>query len=112
LVLAVSRLGPEISADATRSGKAGFFGGPERRKLSDGKALATQLECAECEQYKIFNYILKILYLGCQWKELPIQRAGEGQPETHYTRIYRIWRRWGGRRLHGHDFHWLGVEAS
>jgi hypothetical protein len=22
------------------------------------------------------------------------QRCGEGHPETHYTRIYRIWRRW------------------
>jgi len=44
--------------------------------------------------YKIFNYVLKILYLGCQWKELPIDKDGEGHPETHYTRIYRIWRRW------------------
>jgi hypothetical protein len=44
--------------------------------------------------YTIFNYILKILYLGCQWKELPIHKDGEGQPETHYTRFYRIWRRW------------------
>jgi hypothetical protein len=33
-------------------------------------------------------------YLGCQWKELPIEKDGEGHPETHYTRIYRIWRRW------------------
>jgi hypothetical protein len=34
------------------------------------------------------------MYLGCQWKELPIDKDGEGHPETHYTRIYRIWRRW------------------
>jgi transposase len=79
------------------------------------QALPTQLERAEFEQfvlphlsigslgpapklslYKIFNYILKILYLGCQWKELPIHWDGEGHPETHYTRIYRIWRRWVG----------------
>src|ERR1700722_11466400 len=76
-------------------------------------ALPTQLARAEFEQfvlphlsigsrgpapklslYKIFNYVLKILYLGCQWKELPIHKDGEGRPETHYTRIYRIWRRW------------------
>ena len=44
--------------------------------------------------HKIFNYILHLLYLGCQWKELPIDKDGEGYPETHYTRIYRIWRRW------------------
>jgi transposase len=77
------------------------------------QAIPTQLELAEFEQfvlphlsigsrgpapklslYKIFNYVLKILYLGCQWKELPIDKDGEGHPETHYTRIYRIWRRW------------------
>jgi hypothetical protein len=77
------------------------------------QALPTQLELGEFEQfvlphlsigsrgpapklslYKIFNYVLKILYLGCQWKELPIHKDGEGHPETHYTRIYRIWRRW------------------
>ena len=29
----------------------------------------------------IFNYILKLLYLGCQWKELPIEKDGEGRPE-------------------------------
>jgi hypothetical protein len=55
---------------------------------------------------------LKILYLGCQWKELPIHKDGEGQPEMHCTRIYRICRRMGGQRLHGRDFRWLGVEAS
>jgi hypothetical protein len=68
------------------------------------QALPTQLERAEFEQFvlpnlsigsrgpaprlslcKIFNYVLKILYLGCQWKELPIHKDGEGRPETHYA---------------------------
>jgi hypothetical protein len=31
--------------------------------------------------FKIFNYILQLLYLGCQWKELPIEKDGEGRPE-------------------------------
>jgi transposase len=44
--------------------------------------------------YKIFNYVLKMLYLGCQWKELPIDKDDRGKPEIHYTRIYRSWRRW------------------
>jgi transposase len=44
--------------------------------------------------FKIFNYILQLLYLGCQWKELPIDKDGEGRPEIHYTRIYSTWRRW------------------
>jgi hypothetical protein len=44
--------------------------------------------------HTIFNYVLRILYLGCQWKELPIEKDSEGRPEIHYTRIYRFWRRW------------------
>ena len=41
----------------------------------------------------IFNYILKLLYLGCQWEELPIEKNFKGRPEIHYTRIYRAFRR-------------------
>jgi transposase len=43
--------------------------------------------------HAIFNYILKLLYLGCQWKELPIEKDKDGQPEIHYTRIYAAFRR-------------------
>lgn len=43
--------------------------------------------------HRIFNYILKFLYLGCQWEELPIEKTPEGLPEIHYTRIYRAFRR-------------------
>lgn len=42
----------------------------------------------------IFNYILRLLHMGCQWKELPISKDKEGNPENHYTRIYRAFRRW------------------
>jgi transposase len=78
-----------------------------------GQAIATQLGLGLSEQFvlphlstgrrgpppklglfKIFNYILQLLYLGCQWKELPIDKDGEGRPEIHYTRIYSTWRRW------------------
>ena len=48
--------------------------------------------------HTIFNYILKLLYLGCQWQELPIARDENGQPEIHYTRIYRAFRRF---EIHG-----------
>jgi transposase len=44
--------------------------------------------------HTIFNYILRLLYLGCQWKELPIEKDRQGHPEIHYTRIYRAFRRW------------------
>jgi hypothetical protein len=44
--------------------------------------------------HTIFNYILKLLYLGCQWQELPIEKDKQGQPEIHYTRIYSAFRRY------------------
>lgn len=44
--------------------------------------------------HTIFNYVLQLLYLGCQWKELPIDKGNDGRPEIHYTRIYRAFRRW------------------
>jgi transposase len=44
--------------------------------------------------HRIFNYILQLLYMGCQWKALPIERNADGRPEIHYTRIYRALRRW------------------
>lgn len=31
--------------------------------------------------YAIFNYILKLLYFGCQWKALPILMDRHGRPE-------------------------------
>jgi len=34
------------------------------------------------------------LYLGCQWKELPIKTDQDGLPEIHYTRGYRAFRRY------------------
>lgn len=42
----------------------------------------------------MFNYVLKALYMGCQWKMLPIETDAKGLPEIHHTRIYRIMRRW------------------
>ncbi|WP_236072584.1 transposase [Paraburkholderia domus] len=44
--------------------------------------------------HKIFSYVLQLLYRGCQWKALPIEKNDEGRPEIHYTRIYQALRRW------------------
>jgi transposase len=44
--------------------------------------------------YAIFSYILKLLYTGCQWKELPIATDRDGRPEIHFTSLYRAFRRW------------------
>src|ERR1035437_3604749 len=56
--------------------------------------------------YAIFNYILHLLYIGCQWKELPIRIDPDGQPEIHYTRIYRFFRRWA------QNGRWRKIEAA
>jgi hypothetical protein len=37
--------------------------------------------------HALFNYVLKQLYLGCQWKELPIEKDMNGRQEIHYTRV-------------------------
>ena len=42
----------------------------------------------------VFNYVLRGLYLGCPWKELPIANDESGRPEVHYSRVYRMFRRW------------------
>jgi transposase len=44
--------------------------------------------------HAIFNYILRLLYMGCQWHELPIGIGLDGRPEIHYTRLYRMFRFW------------------
>ena len=44
--------------------------------------------------FKLFNYILKLLYTGCQWQELPIDKDENGKDEIHYTRIHRIFSTW------------------
>ena len=44
--------------------------------------------------FKIFNYILKFLHMGCQWKTLPIEKDEDGKPEIHYTSVYKQFRRW------------------
>ena len=44
--------------------------------------------------HKPFNYILKVLYTGMQWKELPIDPGPEGKAELHYTGVFKLFARW------------------
>lgn len=46
------------------------------------------------ELFKTFNYILKVLYTGMQWKELPIDKNEEGKPEIHYTSVFKKFAMW------------------
>ena len=40
-----------------------------------------------------FNSILKVLYTGMQWKELPIAPGPEGKAELHYTGVFKLFAR-------------------
>lgn len=39
--------------------------------------------------HTIVNYILLFLYMGCQWKTLPIKKDKSGKPEIHYSNLHR-----------------------
>ena len=43
---------------------------------------------------KSFNYLLKVLYPGRQWQELPIDQDPEGKAELHYTGVFKLFARW------------------
>lgn len=86
---------------------------PEIVFTPDYAVIPVQLSAAEFEQFilphlslprrgpqckigyhKPFNYILKVLYTGMQWKELPIDKGPEGKAEIHYTGVFKLFARW------------------
>jgi hypothetical protein len=44
--------------------------------------------------HKSFTYLLKVLYTGMQWQELPIDKDPEGKAELHYTGVFKLFARW------------------
>jgi transposase len=44
--------------------------------------------------HKPFNSILKVLYTGMQWKELPMTPGPEGKAELHDTGVFKLFARW------------------
>src|SRR5262244_2334462 len=44
--------------------------------------------------YRVFNFILWVLYTGMQWKCLPIPQDAQGKPAIHYTTVYKVFARW------------------
>ena len=49
--------------------------------------------------YKIFSYILKILYQGFQWEHLPIDKDENGRPEIHYSNVFKFFQRWSKEKV-------------
>jgi transposase len=44
--------------------------------------------------YRVFNFILWVLYTGMQWKCLPIPTDAHGTPALHYTTIDKVFAKW------------------
>jgi len=47
--------------------------------------------------HAIFNYILCLLYLGCQWKQLPIEKDRQGpsgDPPRYLSRLSAVASGW------------------
>jgi len=44
--------------------------------------------------FNVFNHIMNVLYTGMQWKELPIEKDENGNPEVHYTVIFKKYGNW------------------
>src|ERR1043166_7870463 len=44
--------------------------------------------------HRVFNFILRVLYTGMQWKCLPIPQDTNGKPAIHYTTVYKVFARW------------------
>ncbi len=46
--------------------------------------------------FKTFNYILYVLYTGCQWRALQhvIEKDAQGKPLVHFSTIYKRFRTW------------------
>jgi hypothetical protein len=98
---------------ATCTGLPFHFQGAEMAKREHWREIPTELSLEQFEEFvlphlsagsrgpdtklsphALFNYILKQLYLGCQWKELPIERDANGRREIHHTGVWRAFRRW------------------
>ena len=44
--------------------------------------------------HRVFNLILWVLYTGMQWKCLPVRTDRDGNPEIHYTTVYKVFAKW------------------
>ena len=44
--------------------------------------------------YRVFNFILWVLYTGMQWQCLPIPHDAQGKPAIHDTTVYKVFATW------------------
>jgi transposase len=44
--------------------------------------------------HRVFNLILWVLYIGMQWKCLPVPTDTHGNAAIHYTTVYKVFAKW------------------
>ena len=44
--------------------------------------------------YRVFNFILWVLYTGMPWKCLSVPTDAQGKPAIHYTTVYKVFAKW------------------
>lgn len=44
--------------------------------------------------FNVFNHMMNVLYTGMKWKELPIEKDENGNPEVHSTVIFKKYGTW------------------
>jgi len=54
--------------------------------------------------HRVFNLILWVLYTGMQWKCLPVPTDRDGNPEIHYTTVYKVFAKWSDDSSLEHAF--------
>ena len=86
---------------------------PQTAATPDSTAIPVQLSAQEFKEFilpplslpkrgpqckigshKPFNSILKVLYTGRPWKELPLAPGPEGKAELHSTGVFKLFARW------------------
>jgi len=50
--------------------------------------------------FKLFHYMLYVLYTGIQWEMLPNEK---GKPEIHYSNVWRKWKHQSIRKIFDHN---------
>lgn len=61
----------------------------------------------------VYNYIAKVLRTGMQWSELQdcITKNPSGEPEIHYTTVWRRYNQWSIFRVFEHSFQSILADA-
>ena len=75
---------------------------PKKHRIYTEPRIPVKLTEAQFNEF-IF-YILYFLHTGCQWKMLPIALDVNGNPEIHYTRLFRIFQKWNAHGSFLHAF--------